>query len=292
MVLLDFTHALCKNIKNIYLDKEVSTYTYRAPEVCNYRSIGNLKRYNAYDEKIDIWSLGVVLYELCTTDTILDMAKRYNTIKKLTESTNDEDIIEAFVQCKDFEQILKKDIKIKSCYKFSHEYHTWIIKLLSQDSKKRPYASTFLNDIISFVAENNIKIHTIKYNNVVECFKIKYHNKYNLNLYTKCIKLIDIINITIPKKSIYKIVKYLLGIKIISNDSPKCNLLININNYRYMITALMILISTVIYDDIIEIDKCNNLGHYKYDINLLHNCIYELSNYFSAILLNFKQFIY
>ena len=69
--LIDFGQAVIYR-QNMTLDCCVSYYCYRAPEVHRLQ-LRQAQQANAYDEKIDVWSLGVVLIELATNKSILSM---------------------------------------------------------------------------------------------------------------------------------------------------------------------------------------------------------------------------
>jgi serine/threonine protein kinase len=102
--IIDFGSCHIKYITEKY--SIVSTYTIRAPEVYTYD-------YN-YDNKIDIWSFGVVLYRFITGNYILDHNKHHNTsdIEKLKEIYNFIDNIDNLPIEPKFKTLLKKMLEI------------------------------------------------------------------------------------------------------------------------------------------------------------------------------------
>ena len=88
-VLIDFSHAINQKLDYIVLDQYVVTYPYRPPELFKYQQLEE-KTFNYYNEKIDIWSLGVILFEMLTGSTLIDLAKKYiNKTNKLGEIISD-----------------------------------------------------------------------------------------------------------------------------------------------------------------------------------------------------------
>jgi hypothetical protein len=280
VILLDFSHALYKTIQNIYLDKQVLTYSYRAPEVYRYQNIPDTKKiYNAYNEKVDIWSIGVILYEIYTGKSLVDLAKKHNTLHKFTKSKDDEIILGKFLQIPIFTKLLKESIKTNSKYKYSQTYERWIMILLTVDHMKRPSAFDFLSVVKSFASYKNIPIIETEYRNETYVFNVKLI-KHVSPLLMDCMNFVNKLNIKINKKCFGRIVQYLLNRKIITR-----------NNYRTMIIACILCISTIIYDDIIEVNQCDTLINHKVNEMEICKCICSLSEYFHIIILNYKWFM-
>jgi serine/threonine protein kinase len=61
--LIDFSHSIRVRGDDIKLDFNVCACSHRAPEIYKYRS-EKKARADAYNEKIDVWSIGIVLYEM------------------------------------------------------------------------------------------------------------------------------------------------------------------------------------------------------------------------------------
>ena len=75
--MIDFGSCQIEGLTDKY--SIVSTYTIRAPEIYSYDM--------TYDNKIDIWSFGVILYEFITGNAIIDYKKHYksNDIDKIND---------------------------------------------------------------------------------------------------------------------------------------------------------------------------------------------------------------
>lgn len=241
-ILIDFTHSLRIRTNELYLDKNVATYTHRAPEVFLY----NQDLIYEYNEKIDIWALGVILYEMVINGPMY---------KKITINGREEQLDKFFNLKENTNTYLNKlytvYIKKKRMIHLSKTYWKWIKSMLSYNADNRPSARKMLKIILNFARTNNMKIILPKYNNLTLSKEVSLtpYNKIrilNQLSYSKVHMLAetysDICGMVYNKEKMYPIIKMLVD----NNTIIK-------KNIHSMILALLLLISSVIYDHIIEI---------------------------------------
>ena len=70
--------AILKNTK--YATSQVGTYNYMPPELINSQK---------YSNKIDIWALGCIIYELCTLNMCFDAPSIFQLCNKILKETYD-----------------------------------------------------------------------------------------------------------------------------------------------------------------------------------------------------------
>lgn len=146
--IIDFGSSYIEGLTSKYTI--VTTYTHRAPEIFSYDT--------NYDFKIDIWSLGVLIYEFLTDNTILDISKH--------NSSDDID-------------------KLKDIYKFSSEFQSididtrfklFLSKMFQVDPNKR----CDINNLILFYESLFLK--KVK---IYDSLNLDYTNStFNLELHT------------------------------------------------------------------------------------------------------------
>lgn len=145
-ILIDFTHAFRLRTKNIKLDKAVATYSHRAPEVFKYKR----NTVTSYNEKIDVWALGVILFEL-----VIDESLFTNITPEHTEDETDDFFNKSIP--KKYMQSLRNIYQQKKRTLFhSQQYWEWIQEMLAYQPDMRSSAKKMLNNIIVFAKDNDI----------------------------------------------------------------------------------------------------------------------------------------
>lgn len=82
--IIDYSHSIRMYKNNISLDTNMVTFTYRAPEIFHFAKYGNsmCKLYVndfpvVYNEKVDVWAFGVVLFDLLCRKTLGQLVVEY-----------------------------------------------------------------------------------------------------------------------------------------------------------------------------------------------------------------------
>jgi len=149
-VVIDFSHSV-HNILVKKLDKSVVTYTHRAPEVNKY--IDNI--INTYDEKIDIWSIGIILLELTCNKSIIGLIASKSCVLR---SNSVEKYFYEYFQHDNYIERLRKIYEKNTSYVHKLIYWNWIKKMLAYNHLDRPSAMELLCEIVHFCESNNISI--------------------------------------------------------------------------------------------------------------------------------------
>lgn len=270
-IIIDFSHSIRIRSDNIILEKQIATYSHRAPEVFKYKK--NIV--DKYDEKIDVWSAGIILIELITGIPF------YNNI-----SDGSYESMELLLKDKNCISKIKKyyyDKKLN--FKYSNIYWDWIEKMLSYDYANRITAKNMYYEIYKFALCKNIEfIIPINENFIKKKYTEKIDTKYNKHLYNLCVnaatKYINKFKLFSQLSSIKNIIIFLLN-----KDA------ISYNNYPNMILSILFIIDTVIYDNMIHID---NYGFNENKIdNILKNIVHIICNFdrelFMYNLFNFNK---
>jgi serine/threonine protein kinase len=144
-ILIDFSHSVKLNLSKIHnLEKNIQEYHYRAPEVYLYQS----KILTTYNEKVDIWSLGIVLYCLLTREKISSIIPGdEKTYRKLFIS--DEKKYLSILRAKFYSKNIKS--------KINAQLWTLIAKMLIQNPIHRPSAKYLLKNFANIFGEIGIK---------------------------------------------------------------------------------------------------------------------------------------
>lgn len=229
--LIDFGCSILNNV----IDKNtvITTYTTRAPEVFNYDK--------NYDSKVDIWSAGVVLYNVITRNNILDPSIHHDTTDKDKLYS-----INIFVKNLDKNYLLIEDQKII------------LKKMLELDKNKR----IDINSLIKLYE----KIYNFK---IIICNKKKKEIDININYE------LDQLN-TFIKNRIYDILfpNVILG-SIIMNKLKKINEfdLVTIWYINFLLSS-----SDIDIEDCNFVHIINKYFDSKYKIeDIFRNCIKILS---------------
>ena len=130
-------------LKNSYTDTlNLGTEIYKSPEQIENDENGNKK----YSNKIDIWSLGITLYELCTFRNPFGFNK--HQILKNIKSGNFK-----------FAPITENEIKINNNNNSINELNKIIELMLKKNPKERPSAKELLNNeiIVKKLKEYNLE---------------------------------------------------------------------------------------------------------------------------------------
>ena len=254
-VIIDFSHAIkIFPLKNpIKMDMCVSTISHRAPEVFLYED--NLVP--SYDEKIDVWSVGVIFLELVMKNKQLYdilFTKEANYMKKFFLEQTEEKYMAKLQELYDTNK--------NSNLLFHDQYFTWIKKMLRYSSKERISMTELLNELLMFCHKERIQFIHPTFNINFE-YTIGHHIRQHLEEQTRKLSAGPTYN---PKKNMLDYFHINLEVseimdEIINNiekeqNTVKLNTLFNnidnIAKIKYFHTD-----SKVIFDFIIEYDKVN-----------------------------------
>ena len=168
-------------LKNSYTDTlNLGTEIYKSPEQIENDENGNKK----YSNKIDIWSLGITLYELCTFHNPFGFTKPqiYKNIK------NDEF---------KFDPITEANININNNSNSINELNKIIELMLKKNPKERPNAKELLNNeiIIKKLKEYNLESEKqliLKENNINNTQLIpEDYSEHYIDKYIKTIPIVE-----------------------------------------------------------------------------------------------------
>lgn len=246
-ILIDYTHCYKQVNGNKFLDNNVVTFTHRAKEVYEFQE----RKINSYNEKIDIWSIGIILIELCIGKPFFSFIGK-----------KDEDMRNLFIKDeKYYMSIIKNILTNHMNHKLQNKYlYYWLITLLlKQNINERPSAENILDVFI--VNSRAIKIPVeipvmltkkeIDYGlQCVNGFKIPNEliivvPEYRVKLLDNCIKL---------WKDIYAVYKIIEVGYVIDWLTYTINTgFTNYTNWRLVVLASIVLINTLICDYAIDI---------------------------------------
>ena len=237
-ILIDFSHAIRIRTNEAVLEKQIATWTHRAPEVFMYQN----DKTSEYNEKIDIWGLGVILWEMITTKSLYSEVcdgKERQFCKFITEQPEHKYI----AHCK---ALYKQNTRGFTWHK---QYWTWISKMLARDESKRISANELYNEILQFATEKKINVvlptmNKIESNPDME----KLEDPEELEINEAQISLCDF---AMEKIKLFKrasgmmysiskmepLVEYLVVKQVITHE-----------NLIHMTLALCILVNTAVYD--------------------------------------------
>jgi serine/threonine protein kinase len=141
-IIIDFSHSHRIRTKAFTLDKDVATISHRPPEIFAYArgEIGE------YDEKIDMWSIGIILFEMVTG------LKSYETIASGTDTCIEVTWLDELYMSK----IKNYYDKRKTPFLYNKIYWKWITDMLVDNPKKRISAADMFSIVRKFAIDNNI----------------------------------------------------------------------------------------------------------------------------------------
>jgi serine/threonine protein kinase len=240
-ILIDFSHAIRFRAPAIKLDKDVATYPYRAPEIFDYSN----GKCNSYDYKSDVWSMGMVLYELITGKDVRSAAHTDGESSFGEFVTNEPKMI----------SILSKEYeKKKKDFTYTKTYFQWITAMLERDPDIRVSASEMYQDIYDFAKKNNIPI--IEPKNGDDMINIPSFTPKSARM---LIKEQEILNACIHMTHVYK---NRLGMHF-AEESLQCVLkhlikkeTISMDNYKEGTLAVCSIVDAAIYDNVYDINFC------------------------------------
>ncbi len=254
--LIDFSHAIRIQTNNLRLDDQVSTYGYRSPEVFKYQE--GTAYY--YDEKIDIWSLGIVFIEMLIKQPLLPLLSIYININELNKFYLHE---KYYMSC--IKEIYNKNINKTIRYK--NDYWSIISDMLKLEPDQRLKAHELierfkalaeLNDItyvISEVSADKInqtidgwpKLNELE-RPITEDITLTEYSKRQTTLLNRSYKLLD------TYKKICNFHFDSQFVKIIIHDLVELNHITQIN-INEMLFFVGLVADVVIYDAVYDIKK-------------------------------------
>lgn len=252
-ILIDFTHAIRKRTDDITLDDQVCTYTYRAPEVYKYQADGKTQ----YNEKIDIWSLGMILFEMVSGDALY---KLFNI--------EHEHEMKAFINSNYIAKLKRAYTKHKRTLFWNDQYWHWINRMLDRNPINRPSASELLLEMVKFTTENNINVKIPQYTT-----NLYIYDKFVPNIpqitYSKKLRNINVIaidklrlftEILETRYELYTMAK-IINLMILHHD-------ITLEHMDNMIMGLILIISVGVYDMMYELVDSVNMVRLNCDTNI------------------------
>lgn len=136
-ILIDYTHCYKQVPGNKHLDDSVVTYSHRAKEVFAFQA----GRVSSYNEKIDVWAIGIMLIEMCMGKPFFSLVGRSTESDMQNLFTKDE---------KKYMTTVKNILACNMNTKLQHGYlYYWLItQILKQNVDERPSAEHILDVFI------------------------------------------------------------------------------------------------------------------------------------------------
>jgi serine/threonine protein kinase len=236
--IIDFTHSHRFVINISELNTHVVTNYYRAPEVFIYA----IYQRDAYTEKIDVWSLGIILVEIITGKVFMG---------EVTDACDDS--IRKIVSDP---ELFHKHLKAfymdnKRLFKYADEYWQLILKMTNHLACDRPTMEEVYNELLAIATDNkisvNIPVNSNKRGMEWHRSAINYSNVPEEIINLCKVKFIDwrkVLKININFIQITDVLKFLYKKEILTID-----------NYSYCLLAVVLILETVLYDGINEINE-------------------------------------
>jgi serine/threonine protein kinase len=242
-VLIDFSHSVKINNYNIQgLDSYVSTFSYRAPEVFAYKK----NRKVAYNEKIDIWSVGMILWDMLTDQRVIN----------LIENDTEAEMERVFSDEEDYYMMLLYDMfKIykKKYLQNNAVYWGWLCKMLKKDFNERISAREMLDEVITFANENKIP-YQLRHVDIEKTEKVnlpigldaKHIELYNIASHWTY-KYSDLLKSVVPFDSMNRFLQLLIKNGDITED-----------NVKTYVKSVIIMMNVILFERIYELADTEN----------------------------------
>jgi len=238
-IIIDFSHAIriCKQYK-IELDAAVVTFSHRAPEVFKYSRDKTCR----YSNKIDIWSIGVILFELVTEKMMYSIIGDYHDEQDIDDFFNKQIMFKSL-------NIIHQEYVCSKQSKYIHYEFYWdlISNMLNYNEERRYTAEELYEKIYSFAEEQNIEL-------IIPTFidgeypKHKQEIKnYDNQLYTLCCDLFISFN------KLFKLIDSNIAQLILKQMI--CDGKITNSNYKKQCYTIYVILLNMIYDINIYMDE-------------------------------------
>jgi serine/threonine protein kinase len=260
-ILIDFTHSIRIRTDEFTLENQIATYSHRAPEIFKYLDDKTTK----YTEKVDIFALGIILYEMVTNCSL------YNQIRDHSEEE-----VKSFYLDQTEAEYIKEIKKLYTRHKrtlfWGKIYWGWIEKMILFDYKQRPSANRMLSEILKFAVDNSIKIETpvwLDVKNSPQIIKEYTLTEMQIDLFDACIEKADAYRkaccMSFNTIKLMPVMEFLIHEKTITNM-----------NYKEMVFALCVCIDAVIYDNITYIVDAVKMLSKKLRISMKSQKVYSM----------------
>ena len=279
-IIIDFSHARYNN-RYLYCNDTVQTPGYRAPEILNF------KRNNIYNEKIDIWGVGVVLHDIICSSYLYNIVA---CVSNKTTSSNKNHIDFFNNVYGDYFKLIEKYYN-KDDSKLLHksEYLKWIKQMLAFKPSDRPSADEMLKTILTFASCNGLDVVLPVWNNSIvdepldkpleQPLDKPLEQPLNIVYSSKSIRnLIISVSIDIDSKmTCDDIDEYAIEIvETILTKLTNCNY-ITVENYQYVVTVCVVIVDALHFDGNGSIDECcANIDNYIEDDEMIAYHIFNL----------------
>lgn len=238
-ILIDFSHAHRKVFEISTLNSEVITYPYRAPEVFAYCR----KEEPTYDESVDVYSLGMVLFEIICGSSFehfytahLPNEEKYKSYEELVKNPAD------------FYRKLKETYSIRQrSFSMCNQYFKWITRMIANVPGDRITAEELNREVWQFAESKGIQLERSVHgeHQPLALPELK-KDPVDEEFLSECINYAE----TTKQKfsMVFELSRVKALIKILVQDG-----FITDQNYVNTVPAVLIIVETVLYDDFTEL---------------------------------------